>query len=445
MVKKSKKVTIIVTLVLLTAVIAYFVLNIFFSPYWDSVYPAPGYFSLASMRSADSDSETFSHEKACADIDYIIGRLGRVHPECIKSVPENVLECAEREKSSFGDAVTTYELWRSAARVLHEMGDANCIAAPSFSMNYLTDYSKMLDKGCSLAAVNGESVDDIFSRNSDIISYDIGAEAWGKSVVQGFAGTREGLKFLGIDESELVFTYKYPNGSVKDKTYSSSDFYNYQAAKNDSETADQPYYSDIFADKNAAVMTLDSCVYSMEYKEFVYKFFTDTAESGAENVIIDLRSNSGGTSEVLDEIMMYLDKKSFRTPGGDWRLGHYMMHWDSEETKIINMDVETLFSGDIYVLTSSDTFGSATLMAEILADNGFAKLAGEPCGNMPDGYGDVAVFQTPNAAITFEIPTKHFERIDKSKSGQPLSPDIECNAADALDRVLDVISNNKNK
>ena len=109
-----------------------------------------------------------------------------------------------------------------------------------------------------------------------------------------------------------------------------------------------------------------------------------------------------------------------------------MMKWESEDTKIINMDVETLFDGDIYVLTSNGTFSSATLIAEILQDNGFAKVVGEKCGNMPEGYGEVVAFQTPDSILTFQISSKHFERIDKSKADLPLMPDYECDAGTAL-------------
>ena len=42
----------LITVLLSVAVITYFVLNILFSPYWDSVYPPFGYFSFSSVREA---------------------------------------------------------------------------------------------------------------------------------------------------------------------------------------------------------------------------------------------------------------------------------------------------------------------------------------------------------------------------------------------------------
>lgn len=439
--KKKGKGLIVVTAVLAVAFITYFVLNIVFSPYWDSVYTPTGYMSFASMRNPVSDSEVFTNKQACEDIDYIIKRLGRVHPDCIDGVPENVAARAEAEKAAFGDEVTSYEIWRAAARILHELGDAHSTAAPSFPMNYLTAYSDKLDYDCELVSINGASLDDIFKAKEGLVSYEL--EPWGRSVVEGLVGTKEGLKFLGIYEDKLEYTYSFPDGSTVTEIYTSNDFYNSLAANDPEDTADVPYSREIIGKNNMALLTLESCVYDMDFREFLYEFFLDVKDSGVENLVIDLRDNAGGTSQVFDELMIYLGREKFIAPGGKWRLGPYMMKWESEETKVTHLDDVTVFDGNVYVLTSSDTFSSATLVAELFADNDFATLIGEPCGNMPEGCGEVVVFQTPNAALTFQLSTKYFERIDREKADQPLTPDIECSAKDALQTAMDIISENK--
>lgn len=432
---KNKIVAIVASLLTVT-IVTYFVFNLVFSPYWDSIYAPVTYFSLASMRNAESDSETFTRKKACEDIDYVIKRLKRVHPACIDGVPENVLKCAEREKEGFGDEVTAYELWRSCARVLSEMNDSNTMCSASFPLNYLLDYSDMLNSGCELEMINGVSVEEIFNNNRDIISYEL--EPWGVNVVRGLVGTREGLKYLGVYSDTLEYTYVYPDGSTTVKTYKYDDFYNYQAASG--ETADVPYSSRIDDKSGMAVMTLDSCVYDSDFREFVYDFFSKVTSNGIENVVIDLRENSGGTSAVLDEILIYLDHDEFVTPGGEYRMGPYMMKWERETKNVTHMDDVTVFGGNVYVLTSGDTFSSATLMAAIMKDNGFSTTVGEECGNLPQSYGDVIAFQTPNAAVTFQISSKYFHRVDESKSVEPLTPDITCGKYEAMETVEDIIS-----
>ena len=430
---------IFIAAVLVIALLTYFVLNIFFSPYWDSIYPPVGYFSAASFQEAKSDALTYTKDQACEDIDYIVKRIGRTHPLCSQGVTSEISECAEREKESFGEKVTAYEVWRAASRVMHKLNDSNSFVVPSFPMNYLKTHREMLKIGYELSAINNISIEDIFAENKEFVSFEL--DSWGINVIKGLACTREGLKFLGISPDSAEFTYsKY--GSTVVKSFSQNDYYNYQAMHADKETPDAPYRSDIYKESSAAVLTLNECVYDIDFKQFMYDFFTDVGESSVRSVIIDLRDSRDGTSQVLDELLMYTDHESFTTPAGQWRLGMYMMNWNAENVKIVQMDVETIFDGDIYVLTSSDTFGSATLIAEILQDNGFAVVIGEPCGNMPDGYGEVVVFQTPNSLLTFQVSSKHFERIDRGKAGEPLIPDIGTSKSEALQTALDIANKN---
>ena len=247
--KKGKaKPIIVVAAVVTVAVVTYLVLNLVFSPYWDSVFAPTGYLSLASMREATNDSEIFTKKQASEDIDYLMKRLKRVHPSCIDGVPENVLNAAESAKASFGDEVSPYDIWRACASVLHELNDAHSMAAPSFSMNYLTDYADMLDSGCELAAINGISVEDIFDDNSEYISYEL--EPWGVNVIQGLAGTREGLTYLGVYSDPIEYTYRFSDGSTSKKTYTKDDFYNHKAVENLTDTADVPYSANIIEENN---------------------------------------------------------------------------------------------------------------------------------------------------------------------------------------------------
>ena len=433
---KRKLAVLIFATLLSVSLVVYVVFNIVFSPYWDSVYTSGLYMSLASYRDAATDTETFTKKEACADIDYLLKRLKRVHPAFIDGLSDNVTECAEREKEAFGDEVTAYDIWRACARVLHETGDANSMCTASFPMNYLTAHYEMLGNGCEVAAINGVPVEQIFKDNSELVSYE--SEPWGVNVVKGLVGTREGLKFLGIYGDTLEYTYAYQDGSTAVRTYKYDDFYNSQAADDTQETV---YSCDIIKDEDLAVMKLDECVYDDGFRQFVYDFFKEVTDNKIENIVIDLRDNSGGTSAILDEILIYLDHDEFTAPGGDYRMGPYMMHWDSEKISVTHMDDVTIFTGNVYLLTSSDTFSAATLMAGIMRDNEFCTIAGEECGNLPQSYGEVAAFQTPNAAITFQVSTKLFKRVDQNKAGDPLEPDIKCGKREALLAVTDIIRN----
>ena len=79
--KKSKaKLPVIILAVLCIITLIYYVLNIIFSPYWNSVYAPPGYVSLVSMSSAESDEIVYTKAEAEEDLNYIIKCMERVHP-----------------------------------------------------------------------------------------------------------------------------------------------------------------------------------------------------------------------------------------------------------------------------------------------------------------------------------------------------------------------------
>ncbi len=437
--KRRGKFLFVIAVVITTAIVTYIVLNVVFSPYWNSVYPPSGYLSLISMSTAESADIIYTKKEATEDLDYIVKCLERVHPLYNHGISSDVKECLENEKNSFGERVTSYELWHSAARLLNSTGDSQNMTAPSFPRNYLTDYLKKTHSGYVLEKINGMTVDEIFQQNNDLFSYEL--EAWGKYALENCFQTLEGLKFIGFDSDSFEYTYINEKGIEEAVVYSGDDFHDYETSAEilGRETDDTPLYSsNVIKDKNVAVLTLDSCVYDEDSRTFLYDFIEETTNSNISNIVVDLRNNSGGTSQIADEFLSYLNHDSFRTPGGEWRLGPYIMRWDSSDEQISHYD-EMRFDGDVYILTSVKTFSSATLFAEIIQDNGFGKIAGEPCGNMPDGYGDIVVFQTPNAVLSFQISSKHYERIDTSKSDLPLIPDIECNADDALDEVMSII------
>lgn len=437
--RKKSKLFIIVPTVIIVCITAYIVLNIVFSPYWGSVYPPDGYLSFNSMQMAESADILYSKEEACEDLDYLTSCLERVHPLFSEGIPQNLQNRIDAEKSAWNDEVTSYELWRSAARVLHSLNDSHTMVTPSFPRLYLTDYLQKIDLNYKLTAINKQSINDIFKEKKDLFSFELAA--WGKNALTNCFQTKEGLSFIGIDTSYFEFTYISSDGREINVGYTDEDFYDYDTASVvlNKETSDSPSYSyDVNTGDNYGILTINSCDYDNDYKEFLYNFFNEIIEKNVGNVIVDLRDNTGGNSRVADEFILYLNYDKYKNAGGLWRLGPYTMNWDAREENIEHYD-DMLFGGNVYILTSSRTFSSGTIFAELISDNGFGKIVGEECGNMPDHYGDVAVFQTPNARLSFQVSTKHFNRIDESKSSYPLVPDYKCNSAEALDKAIDII------
>ena len=204
------------------------------------------------------------------------------------------------------------------------------------------------------------------------------------------------------------------------------------ASGNNSISDPKPFvYYEIDTNENLAVLTLNSCRFNDEYIDCLKTMFTEIKKNGIGNVAVDLRYNGGGNSLVADEFIKYLDVESFKIATYEWRFGMFTL--TSGDGIIHNERYEDLlFNGDVYILTSSDTFSSAMLFAQYIKDNRLGKIIGEAPGLPASHYGEIATFVLPNSKLQFSVSTKFMWRADKESADSHVSPDIPCKAADAM-------------
>jgi len=112
-----------------------------------------------------------------------------------------------------------------------------------------------------------------------------------------------------------------------------------------------------------------------------------------ERVVVDLRANGGGASELLMPFLRGLKRrKAIAHPGG------------------------------ILVLIGRGTFSSAHMHAVYLKEELRATLIGEPTGQKPNAYGDVRRFLLPNSRIAVRYSTKYWRMA--SDDAPSLDPDL---------------------
>jgi hypothetical protein len=119
----------------------------------------------------------------------------------------------------------------------------------------------------------------------------------------------------------------------------------------------------------------------------------DADPRAVTRVVIDLRTNGGGNSAVIDPL---LDGLRRRRLTGRARLA---------------------------VLVGPATFSSAMMNALTLRRNLGAELIGEPLGEKPNSYGEVRTMTLPNSQVTIQYSTKFF-RLDRSGDPMTVEPDI---------------------
>jgi hypothetical protein len=425
-----KKLLKIVGVFIITFGLLYGVYQLFLNPYRNVVTRE------AWIETMELDN-MLTKKQAKEDLDFVMKRLKERHPAFIKTIPEAVNTQYEVEIDNLKDNVSVLDVWRSIARIFHKLGDGHTSVR-----YYTTDYNILpyTFDGELISAIDGISKEELYKTFSNQFSYEL--ESYAEAVFNSIINTEEYLAFVGVNTSDGVDITYTRNGEELVEHY---DFVpTSQLAKNeDGKTTDsdsEPFVSyEIDKENKLGILNLQQCIYDDYYVETLEKFFRDVKDNNVYQIVVDLRDNGGGNSMVINEFFRYLDIDEFKVFGGvDVRYGSILYKSNSgfDKNKKIN---NLLFTGKLYVLTSTNTFSSAMDFAVAVSDNKIGTIVGEIPGNMPSCYGDNLYFQTPNSKLSFSVSYKYFHRVDKSKDSEPLVPDYEVSADEALDKVYELI------
>ena len=436
--KKAPKITAVI-LTFLTAAAAF--LGIYIDPYFNSV-------SLRSSTERTLPYDTvIPADKAVEDVEYVIHYFLKDHA-VLKTEPGReavVLKTASDVESKIKQAgsVTVNELCAYIETALSQLGDAHTSAYTRFAKPlFLKHYAKWQTGSWKIAAINGITIKELLEQKKDLFSFE--AESWELENLKAGLVKLQGLDYLGFDVSSgITYTYENDEGEVQEETYFPDDFVTYEKyyelnpeSTNENEEPFVSFTSD--EEKSLALLTLRECNYNTEYINTVRDMFTQVKEKGIQNVAVDLRGNGGGNDGTAIEFIRYLDTDGFSIASETMRLGTFMTAFSADH--VVNERYSDLtFKGNVYILTSSGSFSSAMLFPQYIKDNGLGTLIGEPPGNDPNGYGEIATFRTPNAGIFFSISTKRFYRADRNCTDKYVMPDIACDADSALDVLYDLI------
>ena len=284
--------------------------------------------------------------------------------------------------------------------------------------------------GSIVLSIGGISTDDLYIMFKNSSSYELV-----EFLDFDFANrcrNKAYLAFLNVDISKPIeIVFHTSKGEV-------SALYEFAEPKQDQENKFVSYIID--KENSVGIFTLNECRFNKTYKETLNSFFTEIKANNIKTVIVDLRKNGGGDSRVADRFIQYLNVDQY-IGYGDTHIRKRSILWKFKSRTTVNEKIEDLlFCGDLYVLTSKNTFSSATMFATKISDNGIGKIVGEISGGKPTSYSDTTVFQTPNSRLLFNISWKLFHRPDRSKDDLPLIPDYPSSAEDALKTAYEVIA-----
>lgn len=399
------------------------------NPYWNSVTFRDDY---GFTKPYDT---ILTYPQAKHDLDFAFHYLKKLHPAFYHADPQTVEEGYKHAVKHLQEAkqIDVSMLAGQVEGIFSTLHDGHT----TIIWNDKKDsYLKNFDAD-SLIAVNGMSMEEMLKHFSDKVSYD--ADSWGIMNLRRDLSLLEGLHYLGIAaEDGVTYTYETLDKDTVNQVVYPSDFIQLDnstpySLKGSSERTDF-VSANIDKAHNLAVLTLTQCTNNEEYQYQVKSMFSTVKRLGIQNVAVDLRHNGGGNSDVINEFLKYIDVDFYKEEGIDWRRGCFLIKYPKQVIQN-EKNTDLLFHGNLYLLTSSRTFSSAMLFAQYVKDNHLGTIIGEPPGNDPNGYGDIATFVLPESGILLQISTKHFHRIDDSPG--LIQPDIPCSSDQVLDKLYE--------
>jgi hypothetical protein len=144
---------------------------------------------------------------------------------------------------------------------------------------------------------------------------------------------------------------------------------------------EEAYWSEWLSESRTLFVQYNSCRNDekLPFAKFTEQVVAQARRGAPERLVIDLRHNGGGDSEVSNSLLTAISREKALRP-----------------------------SGGTYVLIGASTYSSGELVALRLKRNHKAVLVGEPTGQKPNSYGDIRPFSLPHGGITVWYSTKWF-------------------------------------
>src|SRR6056297_752694 len=214
------------------------------------------------------------------------------------------------------------------------------------------------------------------------------------------------------------------------------------------------------------------------FHAFVDGAFESFIENGAEQLLIDLRNNPGGSNSFSDHLVAWFAKEPFRfsekfeimvseaaivsnrerldtQDGGTDTVSNQLAaaYKGRSPGEIVDFPIELIrprdgqrFGGKVFMLINRHSYSNAVSVAAIGQDYGFATILGEPTADLANTYGAMEHFTLPETGIRVGFPKARILRPSRDADADQVEPDIAIEALIApdedvmLQRAVEVIT-----
>lgn len=424
-------------------------------------------------------SGRLSRNQAIFDLMALIYTINEVHPamfsECSQS---DLMGALNRTVSSLPDSLTVAELYRHAAPIVAMIGDGHT-ALKIPKEDILTKETKRLP---ILGYINNRrelicqaSLDSIIPVGANILRINgIDIDTMIDSMFTYISGEREHFKWASVSDDfhalhELLFKadryeIEYePWDSVTASvvTLPAVELSKIPEKQRRKRKPDYAYVADSV--NNVAVMEFNRFNNPDRMTQFADSMFSELRRKRITNLIIDVRDNVGGNSDVGDVLLRYISKEPFTqfdkmlvkiTPEtiklmgdrGNMVPGLFFIETDADHLIKPRNEEEGHYNGNVYLLTSNQTYSSASSFAWLFKVCGMGTVIGEETGGMSVAYGDVLTYTLPISKLSSIISYKRFWHYKADENDiHGAMPDVNVPADKAMTTALRLAERKKRR
>ena len=389
--------------------------------------------------SAHSFSQPFTSQQVTEDLAYLIESIKTYNPGLNRYNPDFDVEAKQILNTVDGecDVFTYFQLVSAIVTASNEghyhVGSWDDVVLKGFLDNvytYLPLSIKILDgnlyvwydlseenalsRGDEIVSINGKSAEEILNLLKRYVHADGSINTYfEKQAESGFAW----MYYMYIEQSEsfTIRIRRYSDGSESEvklapltvKKRNENLVTRYPEKAN---TSNQTSLDDLYTftqEDDYALLTLKSFDYRLvdEFKVEADKLyediFTELKKRQTQNLIVDLRGNTGGRNELADEMIPFILKSrtdAFMKKSVSWH--------GREKTYGFPRKSDLAFEGRIYCLVDGKTYSAGATLARYLKEYGEAIFIGEETGSRYEGYvaGSAEAVNLPNSNIRISIP-----------------------------------------
>lgn len=406
-------------------------------PLWNSEFLSSNL--TKSFEYTNSPDHRICKKDAIIDLEFAYKNICKNHPALIDSIPKSLDDAFHfaHKQIEAQDSISVISLYAIIQTMTATLHDGHTMVFPRFQTFHqinLGQYGKLL-------SVNNISLDDIFEHNKHLYSSE--TDDFSHFLMNNNLSIYEYLPLFNFDINNGIIYSFINNGDTIDKKFFKEDFFTNEY--------EQPNIKSQTNISNFSIVdSLDYGYFDIHHfecflpgkmrlvKNDISTFFDSVSQHNINNVIFDVRYNTGGNPRIWYYIINHLSDKKRIYYGKGWlRCGPFKIKYRLGFNNAKN--AKQPYKGNVYLLTSTLSFSASMEFANCLQENNLGKIVGLSPGNTPNCYTSIFVYCLPKSKLRIQV-SNHEHIVNRPGIvNNRIVPDYECPSEEALKQVLNII------